>query len=211
MEDDHPDPVWPLDGADAVRTELLAAYDAPTRGYHDRRHLLAVLTRLDRLSAAGVTFDDVPVRLAAWFHDAVYDGERDAEERSATWAEIALPTLVDDATVAEVARLVRLTETHSPEPDDLNGSALCDADLGILAETEAEYDTYAADVREDYRHLSDAAFRSGRIAKLEELVERDELFHTGPAREAWTDAARTNLRRELADLTALDAGSAAPR
>ena len=28
--------------------------------------------------------------LAAWFHDAVYDGERDAEERSAVWAEEAL-------------------------------------------------------------------------------------------------------------------------
>ncbi|TYL45006.1 hypothetical protein FXB39_20435 [Nocardioides sp. BGMRC 2183] len=209
MEDDHPDPVWPLDGADDLRTELLAAYDAPTRGYHDRRHLVAVLTRLDRLAAAGVTFDELPVRLAAWFHDAVYDGERDAEERSATWAEIALPGVVDAATVAEVARLVRLTETHSPEAGDRNGCALCDADLGILAEDPADYDSYAADVREDYRHLSDETFRSGRTAKLEELLDRDELFHTGPAREAWTDVARSNLRRELADLRARDGAPAA--
>ena len=71
--------------------------------------------------------------LAAWFHDAIYDGERDAEERSATWAEDALPAHADPATVAETARLVRLTETHRPADDDANGCALSDADLGILA------------------------------------------------------------------------------
>ena len=124
---------WPLTTGDDVRDELLRAYGDPARGYHDTRHLTEVLTRLGELADHGTAFDRTPVLLAAWFHDAVYDGERDAEERSATWAEEALPAHADPATVAETARLVRLTETHRPADDDANGCALSDADLGILA------------------------------------------------------------------------------
>ncbi len=61
------------------------------RGYHDTRHLTEVLDRLDELAGAGVGLRrGRRCVLAAWFHDAVYDGERDAEERSAQWAEHAL-------------------------------------------------------------------------------------------------------------------------
>ncbi len=56
-----------------------------------------MLGRLEELAGAGVDFDLVPVRLAAWFHDGIYDGERDAEERSATWAETVLADLVTGA------------------------------------------------------------------------------------------------------------------
>ena len=81
---------WPLAGDEAVRDELLAAYAEPGRGYHDLRHLAEVLDRLDELAAAGTPFDRVPVSLAAWFHDGVYDGRPGAEDRSAVWAETAL-------------------------------------------------------------------------------------------------------------------------
>ena len=67
---------WPLTTGDDVRDELLRAYGDPARGYHDTRHLTEVLTRLDELADPGTTFDRTPVLLAAWFHDAVYDGER---------------------------------------------------------------------------------------------------------------------------------------
>ena len=56
------------------------------RGYHDTRHLAEVLDRLADLGC-----DSVVVRLAAWFHDAVYDAAPGDEERSAQWAERALP------------------------------------------------------------------------------------------------------------------------
>ena len=97
---------WPLRALLDVRDDLLAAWDRP--GYHDLRHLGEVLDRLDDLDRAGAVFDRVPVVLAAWFHDAVYDGRPDAEERSALLAEARLP----DPPAAEVARLVRMTEHH---------------------------------------------------------------------------------------------------
>jgi predicted metal-dependent HD superfamily phosphohydrolase len=195
--DDRPDLPWPLAGADDLRAELLAAYADPARGHHDTRHLREVLERLDELAAAGAEFDPTAVALAAWFHDAVYDGERDAEERSAVWAEQALPAHVGAAMVDEVARLVRMTEHHRPAPDDRNGCALSDADLAILAAPVDRYDAYVAAVRKEYRHLDDEVFAAGRADVLRGLVEGDRLFRTEPGARLWEDAARANVAREL--------------
>ena len=114
----------------------------------------------------------------------VYDGERDAEERSAAWAEDALPGLCDPATVAEVARLVRLTETHRPADDDANGCVLSDADLGILAAPPQRYAEYVAAVRTEYAHLDDATFDAGRALVLADLLAKPRLFHTTYASRA---------------------------
>ncbi len=190
-------PHWPLPDGHDVRDELVAAYDDASRGYHDTLHLAEVLARLEELATSGTAYDVTPVVLAAWFHDAVYDGERDAEERSAAWAEEVLPGLVDEATVAEVARLIRMTESHRPEEGDANGRALSDADLGILAAPAERYDAYAAAVRTEYAHLTDEVFTEGRRAVLADLAGRDRLFHTVHGHERWEDAARANLAREL--------------
>jgi predicted metal-dependent HD superfamily phosphohydrolase len=190
-------PRWPLPDHHDVRDALLAAYDEPSRGYHDTLHLTEVLDRLDDLAAAGVAFDRDLAVLAAWFHDAVYDGERDAEERSAVWAE---EDLAGTPYADEVARLVRLTETHDPATDDAAGQALCDADLAILASPRERYDAYVAGVRREYAHISDADFASGRAAVLRDLTGREQLFHTAYAREHWEPVARVNLDRELAGL-----------
>jgi predicted metal-dependent HD superfamily phosphohydrolase len=191
---------WPLPDSPGLRDELAAAYADPSRGYHDTRHLGEVLNRLDELAAAGTDYETTAVLLAAWFHDAVYDGERDAEERSATWAEDALAPLVPAAVVGEVARLVRLTETHRPDDADRNGCALSDADLAILAAPEQRYDEYVAAVRREYAHLPDEVFVPGRAAVLGALADKPQLFHTAYARERWEAPARANLERELAVL-----------
>jgi predicted metal-dependent HD superfamily phosphohydrolase len=188
---------WPLADRHDVRDALIAAYADPSRGYHDALHLTEVLDRLDELAAARMGFDPMVVALAAWFHDAVYDGERDAEERSAVWAEEAL---AGTPYGAEVARLVRLTETHDPDPDDAAGQAVCDADLAIFASPPDRYDSYIAGVRRDYAHISDAEFTSGRAAVLHELAGRERLFHTTYGREHWEARARANLSRELGGL-----------
>ncbi|MFT4189192.1 MAG: hypothetical protein QM621_11500 [Aeromicrobium sp.] len=203
MRDDDPDPLpslWPLTGADALRDELLAAYAEPSRGHHGTGHLREVLERLDELAAAGTPFDRTTVSLAAWFHDAVYDGERDAEERSAVWAEAALPMHLDAATVAEVVRLVRLTEDHRPDPEDTSGCALSDADLAILAAPPERYDAYVAGVRAEYAHLPDDVFVAGRTDVLRDLASSPQLFRTRHGRAHWEEPARANMARELAGL-----------
>ncbi|QIK65910.1 hypothetical protein G7072_05770 [Nocardioides sp. HDW12B] len=189
---------WPLAGSEEVRDRLLAAYGDAARGYHDRLHLAEVLERLDELEAAGEPFDPLPVRLAAWFHDAVYAGAADDEERSARLAahELAEAGVAADV-VAEVVRLVLVTVDHRPADGDANGAPLSDADLGILAADPDRYASYVASVRREYAHVGDADFRGGRRAVLAALAEKPHLFHTAAARDRWEQTARANLQREL--------------
>lgn len=191
---------WPLPQARPLGAALLAAYSAPGRRYHDTRHLAEVLERIDELSAHGAELDHPAVRLAAWFHDGVYDGRPGAEERSAAWAARALPRWVDRAVVDEVVRLVLVTEHHQPADDDGNGCALSDADLAILAAPPERYAEYAAAVRAEYAHVSDTDFAAGRSAILRDLLAKPHLFQTAHGRSAWEDRARANVERELADL-----------
>jgi predicted metal-dependent HD superfamily phosphohydrolase len=66
---------WPLPDGEDLRQQLVEAYDSPTRGYHDVRHLLEVCGRVEELVTGGAPVTDhMAVLLAAWFHDAVYDG-----------------------------------------------------------------------------------------------------------------------------------------
>ena len=189
-------PRWPLGDLTDVRDELLAAY-ATDRGYHDTRHLAEVLDRVDELRGAGEVFDHEAVTLAAWFHDAVYDGRADAEERSAQWA---LRALAGRPGADEVARLVRLTERHQPAEDDANGCVLSDADLAILAAAPGRYAEYVADVRREYADVPEDLFRAGRAAVLGDLLAKRSLFHTAHAREHWEVRARANVEAEIAIL-----------
>jgi predicted metal-dependent HD superfamily phosphohydrolase len=199
-------PAWPLPGRTDLRDRLLAAY-ATDRGYHDTRHLAEVLERLSDLGRAGHAAADSPeVVLAAWFHDAVYDGRPGAEERSARLAEAELRSpggTAVDIVVDEVARLVRLTEHHDPVPGDDNGEALCDADLAVLAAGPDRYGEYVAGVRHEYAAFSDEEFRAGRLAVLRDLMGRERIFATTYAREHWEPRARENLAREIATLADL--------
>lgn len=178
-----------------LRERLLAAYAEPHRGYHNLEHLTEVLDRVRLLDG------DDTVRLAAWFHDAVYDERGDNEERSAVLAETELAARgVPPDTVAEVARLVRLTATHAVGDDDRNGAILCDADLAILAADDARYREYVAGVRREYAHVPDDAFRAGRTQVLERLAQLPSLFHTDHGRTHWERPARANIARELEEL-----------
>jgi predicted metal-dependent HD superfamily phosphohydrolase len=189
------------------RTEWAAVVDAwsqPHRRYHDLAHLAAVLGLVGEL--AGATADPDAVRLAAWYHDVVYDPEgTDNEQVSAERARAGLRGLVTDERLAEVARLVRLTAGHDPAPDDANGAVLCDADLAVLAAPPEAYAAYASAIRLEYGHLSDEEFTAGRIAVLERLLALPTLYRTEAA-QPWTDTARANLTAELTLLT----GRAAP-
>jgi predicted metal-dependent HD superfamily phosphohydrolase len=191
------------------RTEwaaVVAAWSEPHRRYHDLRHLAAVLGLVDELAPAAS--DPVAVRLAAWYHDVVYDPQRDDNERvSAERARAGLRGLVDEPRLAEVERLVLLTAGHDPAPGDADGAVLCDADLSVLASDPENYAVYASAVREEYGHLSDAEFTAGRIAVLERLLALPELYRLPAVAADWSPRARANLTAELSLLRQRAAGA----
>lgn len=203
---------------------LLASWTAPGRVYHSTRHLVELFWALEELTEAGeVDADDAPLlRVAGWFHDAVYDptaGPGANERESAELARRELEALgAARPVVAEVERLVLLTVDHraeggdgghggdsagSPPGDDASrrrARAFCDADLWILAADADRYAEYTAQVRQEYGHVPDDAFRAGRRAVLEHLGA-GSVYATDHARRAWAPAAARNIAGELVDLT----------
>ena len=184
--------------AEAVGDELLRRWAESHRRYHTLEHLAACLDAVDAL--ADEAADVIAVRLAVWFHDAVYNRRPGEDEQaSAALAEDRLRRLkVATDQAAEVARLVRLTATHQTAPDDRNGAVLCDADLSVLGGTPESYARYAAQIREENADIDEADFRTGRRRVLEAFAAREPLFRTGPAQALWEERARRNVRTELA-------------
>jgi predicted metal-dependent HD superfamily phosphohydrolase len=179
-----------------TRDDMIAAYAAPHRHYHNLAHIedcLAQLARVDGLSAAELEI----LTEAIWWHDVVYDPTRsDNEELSAQLAEryVAAPIR------REVGRLIRLTKTHQVEPADRLGAVLISIDLSILAAEPSRYDAYAAAIREEFAHVGDEAYRAGRADVLSRFAARPVIFPDAAFAMTCEPKARDNLARELASL-----------
>jgi predicted metal-dependent HD superfamily phosphohydrolase len=178
------------------REELVAAYTAPGRHYHNLTHIedcLAALARVENLSP----LERETLSEAIWWHDVVYDATRsDNEELSARLAEQhAYENLRQ-----EVGRLIRLTKTHDVQPDDRLGAILISIDLSILGAEPARYDAYSAAIRQEYAHVPDGDYRAGRARVLKQFAARPFIFPDAGFAEAYDRQARENLARELASL-----------
>lgn len=193
---------------------LLQAWEQPHRAYHHSGHLSQMLADLDRLYTAckqGAT--PLALVLAAWFHDAVYEGAPGEDERrSEQLAAASLEPLVTAGLLSEeelqlVRFLVRTTATHElPESTELPAGYnpadiefFLDADMAILAAEPARYRRYLRGVRSEYSHFDDEAFRTGRTTFLHSVLERERIFLSERARELWEEPARVNLRAELTE------------
>ena len=179
-----------------TREELLAAYSAPSRRYHNLAHIedcLAALAGIDGLSP----LEREILSAAIWWHDVVYDTTRaDNEELSARLAEQHVrPDLRQ-----EVGRLIRLTKTHDVQPDDRLGAILISIDLSILGAEPARYDAYAAAIRQEFIHVPEADYRGGRTEVLSRFAARPVIFPDAAFAARYDRQARENLARELASL-----------
>lgn len=184
---------------DAVGRALLARWAEPHRRYHDLDHLRDILGYVDVL--ADYAADADAVRLAAWYHDAVFAGRPDDEELSARRAESDLLALgVAAAFIAEVTRLIRMTASHNPTPGDRDAEVLSDADLASLALPDERYRRNSAAIRTEYAHVPDEAYRLRRVRIVDALLAAPALYRTPMARQRWEAGARANLASEAAFL-----------
>ena len=176
----------PRETVDEVFADVVARYSEPHRHYHTLEHIQEVLAVVDELGGGH------DVEWAAWLHDVIYDVHApDSEARSAGYAGDVLARLrVPDDQISEVQRLIELSAGHDVVAGDKNGSVFVEADLAILASAPSRYDRYARDVRLEYAHLDDDAWRAGRADVVRSLLAR-----------VADERARSNLARELAALT----------
>jgi len=194
----------PDDEVREVGQALVDQWSGPGREFHNLKHLVDVLVRVDEL--AEETHETDLVRLAAWYHGVVFDsadgkayankGGED-EAASAVLAREQLTALgVPDAAAERVHDLVVALVRHSPDPTDFDCAVLCDADLAMLAAEPQRYKAYLHDVRAEYAHLPVEDYVRARIRILKKLLARPALF-SSPLGAAWEEPARQNVSAEL--------------
>jgi predicted metal-dependent HD superfamily phosphohydrolase len=189
-------------GSVASLDSLIGRYREPHRRYHTVSHVAAVRQLVGELLREIDAVDSLAIRLAAWYHDAVYDPTAARHANEAASAQLATDELVrlelPASTVATTARLILATASHDAADND--EAVLLDADLAVFAAQRAVYLTYVAGVRFEYRTYDDNAWRAGRTAVLQSFLGRDAIFHTKPMKPHERQA-RANLEFELATLS----------
>lgn len=170
-------------------------YSSPDRKYHNLRHVLFVLNSIDEVGEDSGIQNLDSLRLAAWFHDIVYDPRSNNNEgQSALLMREVLGTHLPTESIDNVATTILATRSH--EPINSEGQILLDADLAILGSSEEDYDKYAAQIREEYAHVSDGDYRWGRIKVLTNFLEKPIIYQT-PYFKQFERRARQNIAREI--------------
>ena len=194
------------DVIEAVGADLLARWAEPTRRYHTTTHLVEMFWALEEMEESREINDRQcsVARLAAWFHDAIYDPASSPGSNEADSATLARKTLrrlsLRDLDIDAVDRLIRLTARHDADAGEPLEAAFHDADLWILSAAQERFDAYCDQVRQEYEHVPDTEYRNGRAAILAPLLHRDRIYRTSHALHAWETPARINLGRELTRL-----------
>lgn len=182
--------------------QLVAAYSERQRHYHTLQHLRECLLHFE--AAASLARRPAEVELALWFHDAVYDPQRaDNEERSAEWAARSVRAAgCGDAVAQRISGLVLATKSHEAATDtDADTQLLVDIDLAILGAAPARYAEYGRQVRAEYAHVPDDAFRTRRERVLAGFLARPRIYATAAYHDALEQRARANLRGEIETLS----------
>jgi predicted metal-dependent HD superfamily phosphohydrolase len=191
---------WPENNHAALAAfdRLLACYREPHRHYHNLSHIAEMLDIIDRLQ--DLTPNPHAVRLAVWYHDAIYDPrDKYNEERSAALAGLELERIgVDPEVTRDVQRLILLTKHGPVEEVDADAAVLLDADLAILGARPQRYAAYAQAIRREYAWVPDDAYRLGRSKVLREFLDRPRLFRTDVMFGDREAQARRNMASELA-------------
>ncbi|MCO5199480.1 MAG: hypothetical protein M9941_17190 [Anaerolineae bacterium] len=183
--------------ARSLFADLTGRYKADGRYYHNLAHLKQILQDIEFLKPFA---DDLnAIRLAAWFHDAIYNPHSATNEHdSARYAEEALaPLHLPETTVSMIHTLIDDTRhQHAPKTGD--GMILVDADLATLGAAEAVYEDSSKRVRREYGHVSDAQYALGRMAQLQVFLRRAHIYYTAAMRARCEAQARANMEREYA-------------
>lgn len=189
-------------------TNLITLWSTPDRAFHNLRHLIDLLARVDELSEE--TRNPDLVRLAAWYHGAIFSvsadqamhrngGEDEAASAALAYEELTMAG-VSEKNANRVSELIMNLRRHDLPTSDIDAAALSDADLGCLAIEPQRYREYSHLIYSEYAHLPLLSYLRTRTTIVRKLLARDRLF-ASPLGQHWELPARENLEAELRRLS----------
>jgi predicted metal-dependent HD superfamily phosphohydrolase len=78
---------------------------------------------------------------------------------------------------------------------------LVDIDLTILGAGPDDFERFEQQIRREYAHVADIAYRQGRSRVLQTFLSRPQLYNTSAIGELLESRARINLERRIATLS----------
>ncbi|WP_172120519.1 hypothetical protein [Actinomyces faecalis] len=186
-----------------VGERLVGMWLSPDRRFHNLKHAIDMLARVDEL--ADESHNPDVMRLAVWYHGCVFSSATEETYRrnggedevaSAAYAAEDLHALgVPDKVTDRICALILNLKRHNLAREDIDALALNDADLGALAVGPQQYKRYRELVREEYAHIPAKHYLSARLTIVSKLLSRETLF-SSPLGARWELAARQNLEAE---------------
>lgn len=185
--------------ADAKWKEVVDAYSAKGRYYHNLDHIAYMMAKALEVQHLIQEWD--VFAFSIFYHDIVYDTRRkDNEEKSATLGLlVAANTGLGIEAARKVEKQIIATKMHEWS-DDPDTNYLTDIDLLVLGETSELYQNYTASIRKEYSLYLDFLYNMGRMKVLKHFLTMDRIYKTDYFYERFEAQARINLKRELSGL-----------
>ena len=190
----------------ALWQDIAVRYNESQRAYHSLQHIQQLFLQFEKIKHQ--LHEPHIIALALYYHDIIYDPRRsDNELKSAEYAVEALKGYLSAEQCQHIYALIMMTATHELheclDKDTVSDAAyLLDMDLSILGTPWSEYQVYAQAVRQEYRHIANEDYRTGRIAVLQKLLAHPVLYLTAYYHNQFEVQARDNIKREISLLHA---------
>jgi predicted metal-dependent HD superfamily phosphohydrolase len=182
-------------------SDLRKRYAEPQRKYHTWTHIADGLAEFDAVE--GLAENPSAIRLAYYFHDAVYDTQVPDSQNVDKSTELAIAVMdqaqLSQSLVRTTADLVIATK-HTVPPITTDAKLMVDIDFSILGRPPVEFDEYERGIRQEYAWVEEQTFRSTRAGILERFLARPAIFNTPYFVNKYEASARANLQRSITQL-----------
>jgi predicted metal-dependent HD superfamily phosphohydrolase len=206
-----------LQGTKCMETDqwfdrLIRQHNQVGRHYHTSVHLKEMLDYLNLLEEETSAVSDQQhkaiLRLAVFFHDAVYDPQSNTNEKDSSHLfeqftrEVGRTIILSASAAATVITCILATQRHQviPGEDTMLQELFLDIDMAVLGKKMQAYRAYAALIRKEYHFVPQAVYCKKRAEILELFLDSKQIYLTTVMHCALEKSARENLRDEIESL-----------
>lgn len=192
------------DSCDHWFDRLWTMHNEPSRHYHTAVHLEEMLHYFQLLRDHGYPSlgqqEEQTIRLAIFFHDAVYNSRSSDNEAASArlFQEFAGEVELDDTLTAQVVDYILATQKHAvSETTPIALAFFLDLDMAVLGKTALAYQAYAGLIRSEYRFVPRMVYRHKRAKVLDQFLQQPRIYGTNVFHGALEQQARENIQQEI--------------
>lgn len=182
-----------------VFNKIIDAYNNPTKGYHDNKHIASMLKNLDEfiLNNPVSIQNQNEFKFAILMHDYV-NGTPNEVFESISAAEKFIKYLAPNHNTNYIKKLILATDySHKVTSPSIDEMLIQDLDLAILGSSPSDYKEYAKLIREQYFHISDDIFNKERTKVLQGFLYKESIYNLDYFKSKFEAPARINISNEL--------------